>query len=251
MRVVAVIQARMGSSRLPGKVMLPLAGGRVIDHVIDRAAAIAGVDHVVVATSTSPAERPLVAHLTERGGVTVVRGSELDCLARFILAIDAAEADAVVRITADCPLLDPVVSGGVVARFLQAAGGLDYASNVFERRTWPRGLDTEVVSATALRRAQAQATDAAHREHVTQFIWTQPDHFRAEGVHGERDLSSHRWTLDTPDDLALIQRIYGALWAPGPPFSTDQVLAVLDEHPDWVRLNAHVEQKKLGGATDA
>ena len=245
MRTVAVIQARMGSSRLPGKVLLPLAGGRVIDHVVERASAIPGVDHVVVATSTRSIEDPLVAHVEARGRAQVVRGSESDCLSRFCLAQAESGADVLVRITADCPLLDPAVSGASVARFHEAAGALDYVSNVYGRRTWPRGLDTEVFSADALLQAGREATQPGHREHVTPFLWSQPERFRIAGVHGATDHSRHRWTLDTTDDLALIERIYGALWARGSDFTTDDVLQLLAERPDWVALNAHVEQKKV------
>ena len=244
MRTVAVIQARMGSTRLPGKVLLPLAGGRVIDHVVRRAAAIPGVDAVVVATSTRTLDNGLAAHVEASGLARVVRGPEADCLARFVLAQQAMDADALVRITADCPLLDPEVSGQVVARFRAAGGTLDYVSNVFSRRTWPRGLDTEVFSSAALLEADREATQANHREHVTQFLWSQPERFRIEGVHGQADHSKHRWTLDTPEDLELIERIYTALWAPGAPFGTAAVLDLLAAHPDWVALNAHVEQKK-------
>ena len=143
----------MGSSRLPGKVLLPLAG-RVIDHVGERASAIPGVDHVVVATSTRPIEDPLVAHVEARGRAQVVRGSESDCLSRFCLSQAESGADVLVRITADCPLLDPAVSGASVARFHEAAGALDYVSNVYGRRM--RGLDTEVFSADALLQAAAR-----------------------------------------------------------------------------------------------
>ncbi len=244
MRTVAVIQARMGSTRLPGKVLLPLSGGRVIDHVVSRAAAIPGVDAVVVATSTRALDDPLAAHVEAAGLAQVVRGPELDCLARFVLAQQQSGAEALVRITADCPLLDPEVSGQVVERFHKARGRLDYVSNVFSRRTWPRGLDTEVFSAAALAEADREATQTNHREHVTQFLWSQPERFRIEGVLGGADHSSHRWTLDTPEDLDLIERIYTALWAPGPAFGTSAVLALLSKHPDWVALSAHVEQKK-------
>lgn len=245
MRTVAVIQARMGSTRLPGKVLLPLAGGRVIDHVVSRAAAIPGVDHVVVATSTRSLDDPLVEHVQSRGVAQVVRGPELDCLARFLLAQEASTADVLVRITADCPLLDPEISGHSVAHFHAAEGNLDYVSNVFSRRTWPRGLDTEVFSAAALREADRGATQTHHREHVTQFIWSQPERFRIEGVHGDADHSAHRWTLDTPDDLALIERIFSALWSSDQTFRTADILRLLESHPDWLGLNAHVEQKKV------
>lgn len=245
MHIAAIIQARMGSSRLPGKVMLPLRGGRVIDHVVARAAAIPGVDEVAVATSTELGEQPLVDHLT-RVGVRVIRGPEHDCVRRYRIAADALAADAVVRITADCPLLDPEVSGQVVNRFVEAAGALDYVSNVVER-TYPRGLDTEVLSVKALREADRDARRADHREHVTQFVWSQPHRFRLAGVSGEADHSSHRWTLDTPEDLALISRIFNALWQPGVPFGLDETLQLLVRHPDWVALNAQVEQKKLRG----
>ena len=220
MRTVAVIQARMGSSRLPGKVLLPLAGGRVIDHVVERASAIPGVDHVVVATSTRPIEDPLVAHVEARGRAQVVRGSESDCLSRFCLSQAESGADVLVRITADCPLLDPAVSGASVARFhdrlrvqrLGAPGG-----------AWtPRSPPTR-----CSRRA------AGHREHVTLFLWSQPEPGR-RGPRRDGPLPAPL-DLDTTDDLTLIERIYDALWAQGSDFTTDDVLQLLAERPTGSR----------------
>jgi spore coat polysaccharide biosynthesis protein SpsF len=229
----------MGSTRLPGKVMRDVAGRPMIDRVVERARRIPGVDDTVVATSTRDTEAPLVEHLNERG-VPVVRGPEQDVLARYLQAIEAYGATDVVRVTADCPLLMPSVSGRVVTTYADTE--CDYASNTIER-TYPRGLDTEVLSADVLRRADQEATAPADREHVTRYVRQRPDRFVLQPVTGDADHSDLRWTVDEEDDLKLVRRIYEAL-GPASDFGYADVLTLFDEHPEWATLNRHVEQKK-------
>ncbi len=240
MRIVAIIQARMGSTRLPGKVMRKIKGRPMIDWVVGRADRICEVDETVVATSILEREKPLVEHLSAQD-VPVVRGSEGDVLARFVQAAEAADADAVVRLTADCPLLMPEVSGKAVRAFKHRE--CDYASNTIER-TYPRGLDTEVLSAQALQETDREATTSADREHVTRYVRKRPEQFRLCPVTNDTDRSDLRWTVDEEDDLELIRRIYEALGEQAMDADYEDVLAVLEVRPEWTDINRQVEQKK-------
>ncbi|HEX9780163.1 MAG TPA: glycosyltransferase family protein [bacterium] len=241
MRVVAVIQARMGSARLPGKVLKDLAGEPMLARVVARTARAARVDGVCVATTLAPQDDPVAALCASRGW-TCVRGSEADVLDRYYQAALALRASAVVRVTADCPMIDPGVIDLVVREF-RRSGAADYASNILPPRTFPRGLDTEVIAAGALRRAWEEDRDPAWREHVTPYIWRHPERFTLVPVRLGDDHSGHRWTVDTADDLELLRRIYGHFGRDT--FEWRDVLEVLAAHPDWSRLNAHVAQKPV------
>jgi spore coat polysaccharide biosynthesis protein SpsF len=238
-RVVAIVQARMGSTRLPGKVLLPLAGRPMVLHVAERAARIPGVDGVLVATPDEPADAPL-RDVLGANGIDWVSGPSDDVLRRYAIAAAAADADVVVRITSDCPLLSPVVSGRVVAAFLE--GGADYASNTLQR-TWPRGMDTEVLGREALDAVDAAATEPFEREHVTPAIWQHPERFRLRSVRGSEDLSQLRLTVDTAEDFQLVETVFETLGRDD--VELDEVLGLLRRRPDLAALNAGVAQKEL------
>jgi spore coat polysaccharide biosynthesis protein SpsF len=240
MRVVVVVQARMGSTRLPGKVLMDLAGRPMAGHVLARAGRIPGVAEVVLATSLNREDDALAACFA--GTYRVHRGSAEDVLARFAGAARAARAEAVVRITADCPMLCPAVSGRVVARLL--AGGCDYVSNVV-RRTYPRGLDTECLTMAALERAEREATAQRDREHVTTFVWGQPALFRIAGVEDAADHSDWRWTVDTAPDLELARKLHASLPAG---FDYPELVALLARRPELAAINAGIEQKPIQSA---
>jgi len=240
MRIIAIIQARMGSTRLPGKVMREIKGRPMIDRVVERAGQISEVDKTVVATSVLKREAPLVEHL-ETQDVPLVRGPEKDVLARFMRAADAENADAVVRLTADCPLLMPEVSGKVVRAFKRRE--CEYASNTIER-TYPRGLDTEAISTEALQESDRKATGKADREHVTRYVRRRPKQFRLCPVTSGTDRSELRWTVDEEEDLELVRRIFEALGEQAMEADYEDVLAVLEERPEWTDINRQVEQKK-------
>ena len=231
-RTVAIVQARMTSSRLPGKVLMDLAGAPMLQRVVERAQRARGVDAVVIATSDRPTDDP-VAALGASLGVPVVRGSEHDVLSRYCEAATRSSAARVVRITADCPLLDPAVVALVIAAF--AATPCDYASNL-EPPTFPDGLDVEVMSREALDRAGRDATLRSEREHVTLHIRNHPERYRMQSVRRTPDLSHLRWTVDEPADLEFARAVYAAL--PEPTAGTEAVLAVLAERPDLTALNA-------------
>jgi spore coat polysaccharide biosynthesis protein SpsF len=201
---VAVVQARMGSQRLPGKVLADVGGRSMLARVVRRTRRAESVDEVVVATTSSAADDAIAAECG-RIDVAVFRGEEADVLDRFHQAAVFHAAAVVVRVTADCPFIDPAVIDLVLAR--QRALAADYASNTL-RRTFPRGLDTEVMAAEALARAWREARSPHQREHVTPYLYENPSLFRLCSVENDEDLSAHRWTVDTREDLALARALY-------------------------------------------
>ncbi|MCI0582965.1 MAG: glycosyltransferase family protein [Chloroflexi bacterium] len=233
----------MGSTRLPGKVLAPIVGRPMLDLQLERLERVQTPAIIVVATSTLPADDVVVEVARARGTATH-RGSEDDVLARFAGAAAAVDAAVIARTTADCPLIDP----GVVDRALEAvvAGTCAYASNTVDR-TYPRGLDIEAFTRAALEVADREATDPAEREHVTPFILRRPELFRPCSVKADADRSAERWTVDTAEDLELVRRIYEALYPANPAFSTADVIALLNDHPEWRAINAGVPQKPAPG----
>lgn len=247
MKTAAIIQARMGSTRLPGKVAMKLMGQSVLGHIIRRVRTCRDLDEIIVATTKRPEDDAVVREAT-RAGATVSRGSEHDVLERYYRAAHHYQVDTVVRITGDCPLHDPELLSGMLTRFQElVADGIDadYLSNTL-KRTFPVGLDTEIFTFEALARAQFAATQAYEREHVTPYIYQHPDSFALHDYTNDTDLSRHRWTLDTPEDLQFVEAVYGHLYQSGAVFSTAAVLRLLAEAPDLSTVNAHVRQKALG-----
>lgn len=239
MRVVVVIQARMGSTRLPGKVLADLGGMSVLAWVVRACRAARRVDDVVVATSTDPGDDAL-ADTARELGVAVVRGSEEDVLSRFVQALDEHPADAVVRITADCPFTDPELVDAVVAAWT-ADPTLDHVSTVLVR-TLPHGLDVELVRAVALR-AIASRASGHDRVHVTSGIYTAPEEFAVMGLCFAPDATDLRVTLDTTEDLEALRAVVAA-GRTGIP-SRVELVAFLRSRPDIVAINAAVRQKAL------
>lgn len=239
MRTVAIVQARTGSNRLPGKVLMDLAGEPMVARVVRRLRRARALDDVWIATTTEPGDDALAALCMERGW-PYVRGTEQDVLDRYHETAHAAEADVIVRITSDCPLIDPDVVDAVVEALDE---GIAYSSNIVPVRTFPRGLDTEAFRRSALEEAWAKADTPSDREHVTPFLWRQLKRFSHATVTAEADYSHHRWTVDTKEDYALVQRIYERFGDEA--FGWRAVLELLEEHPEWYELNAHVEQKVL------
>ncbi|MFW6135295.1 MAG: cytidylyltransferase domain-containing protein [Chloroflexota bacterium] len=242
MRVVAIVQARMGSTRLPGKVLLDLAGEPMLTRVMERLARAERLDEVVVATTVEPADDAIVELSRDRSW-PCFRGSQRDVLDRTYRSAKAYQADAVVRVTSDCPLIDWGLVDRVVEEFLARQPQVDYASNTMPNRTFPRGLDTEVVRFDALERAWCMDDNPAWREHVTPYVRRHPELFGAYGVANDEDLSRMRWTVDAPQDLAFVRRIYEHFGHDR--FSWVDVLSVLERHPEWVEINRGVKQKSL------
>ena len=249
MKVAAIVQARVCSTRLPAKILLDLNGATALERCIRRVSRIRGVDIVVVATSDRD-EDEIVASVAHRLGYPTYRGSEGDVLDRYYMAARSVSADIVVRCTSDCPLIDPAISGRVLDALLrgQDDGGppIDYASNTLVRRL-PQGLDTEVMRMDALSRAHESATELADREHVTRYLYQHRSEFRCAAVFADEatDLSGHRWTLDTLDDYRFLFALYEALGSSAPVATMQEILDVLDARPQLKLLNAHVRQKTI------
>jgi spore coat polysaccharide biosynthesis protein SpsF len=241
MKVVAIIQARMSSTRLPGKVLLDLAGEPMLARVVERTRRAERVDETVVATSTDASDDPIESFCQDRG-YSCFRGSLHDVLDRYYQAAKQYQADVIVRITADCPLIDADVVDQVVGEFMERQPSVHYATNCLPERTFPRGLDTEAIRFDALARAWFEDNDPARREHVTPYIYHHPGLFCIHGVTLGDDCSSHRWTVDTPEDLALVRELYVRLDAA----RTDwrDILSLIEREPELVKINEAIEQKK-------
>ena len=234
----AIIQARMSSTRLPGKVLLDLAGEPMLARVVARTKRAKTIDRTIVATTVEPEDEPIVALCRARGWA-VSRGSRDDVLDRYYQAAVADGADPIVRITSDCPLIDPGVIDRVVR---QLTAGVDYASNINPTRSFPRGLDVEVFTFASLAAAWGEASDSSSREHVTPFLYRHPERFRIALVESERpEAADHRWSVDTPEDYELMRRILARFG--DQKFGWLDVLELLDRHPDWIELNRHIAQK--------
>lgn len=230
---VAILQARMSSNRLPGKVMRPLLGQPMILRQIERLRRCRRLDRIVVATSSSPSDDPLADCLKD-AGVEVVRGPLDDVLERYRLALLAVGSPRdFVRLTADCPLADPEVIDLCVASHV--AVGADYTYN-YEGRTFPKGLDVEVCATRALLEAASEAADPYEREHVMPFIYRRPDRFSLNAITRDPPLR-FRWTVDTAEDFAFVTAVYTDLYPENPAFTSADILAWQTRHPDHVIPN--------------
>jgi len=228
--ILAILQARMSSTRLPGKVLMPLAGAPMIVRQIERVARARRIDKLVVATSLNPAD-DAIEKAARREGIEVHRGPLDDVLARFLGALEEhGPADHVVRLTADCPLADPDVIDETIETHLET--GADYTSNTPPHRTFPKGLDIEVMKADVLRRAGAEAATPEEREHVTWGIWNSPDRYRLAFHSQPADEGEVRWTVDRPDDYAFMATVYDALYRGNRNFSSDAVRKFVRSRPD-------------------
>jgi spore coat polysaccharide biosynthesis protein SpsF len=224
----------MSSTRLPGKVLADLAGAPMILRQIERLRRATRLGRIVVATSDQSSDDPLASAL-ENAGAPVFRGPLDDVLARYIGAIEAfGPARTVVRLTADCPLADPTLIDDTLA--LHARSGADYTSNTPARRSYPKGLDIEVFEAEALRAAARESRDPYDREHVTPFLYRNPDRFKIAGQEQDADDGDVRWTVDTPDDLTFVRAVYDSLYDANPAFTSDDVRAFVRGRPDLIRL---------------
>lgn len=239
-RITAIIQARMGSSRLPGKVLLELGGKTVLSRVVSRLRCARSIDEIWVATTVSSQDDVIVAHC-DRLGIDCFRGSEKNVLDRYYQCARACFASTAARITSDCPLIDPELVDDAIEHF--CAGVYDYASNGLVP-TYPRGLDVEIFTMSALHRAWQGATKPHQREHVTPFFYENPQLFRLLSLTADQDYSRYRWTLDTADDLALLRQIYSR-FDNQDAFGWRDVLDLMKREPQLAHLNGHVIQKAV------
>jgi spore coat polysaccharide biosynthesis protein SpsF len=236
--VTAIIQARMGSSRLPGKVLAPVLGRPLLWHMVQRLRRSSRVQQIVIATTDKAIDRQIVT-LAESLNVCVVTGSETDVLDRVYQAAIVAKADPVVRLTADCPLIDPELVDRVVSAF--TADDVDYASLA---ETYPDGLDTEVFSFGVLACVWREARLPSDREHVTSFIRKHPDRFRMLEIPSEQDWTDVRWTVDEPRDLDLIQQIFCELYQGNQAFSFFEVLQLMVRRPELCQINHGIQRNQ-------
>lgn len=241
MKVVIIDQVRMTSTRLPGKVLKEVMGKPLLEYQIERLRRVGLANEIVIATTTNASDQPII-DLCNRMGVAYYRGSEEDVLSRYYEAAQKYKAAAVVRVTSDCPLIDPAAIDKVIGFFLDNQGVYDYVSNVLER-TYPRGMDTEVFSFQVLQTVNASAVSPPDREHVTRYIYQNPEKYRLGNVRDEGDHSDHRWTVDTLEDFKLIKGIIEGIYLSNPLFTIQDCLEYLNKHPELAKMNQHIEQK--------
>ena len=242
MKIVAIVQARMGSTRLPGKIMKDLLGEPMLTRMLARLGRTPSLDQVVVATTEHERDQQVVDFCNERD-LHVFRGSEQDVLDRYYQTAKHFQADLIVRCTSDCPLICPSHVEDVIQHFLANAKELDYVADFLPHRTFPMGLDTEVVTFQALERTWRKAKEKSFREHVTLFIYRHPKEFRLSGISNDENLSTLRWTVDTAEDLAFARNVFEHFGRDD--FSWRETLAATRENPQWAMINAHIKQKEV------
>ena len=243
MKTVIIVQARMTSTRLPGKILLPVLDKPLLEYQVERLRRVRLSDDLVIATTENEADEPVVA-LCRKLQAPYFRGPEEDVLARYFGAALEFQADTVVRITSDCPLIDPEIIDKVIDVFNTHRDQFDYVSNSL-RRTYPRGMDTEVLPFSVLKEAHVEAVAAEEREHVTPFVYLRPKRYRLGSVVNDVDYSNYRLTVDTREDFELIKLLIENLYPSNPLFNLQDMLNLLLANPEWVTINAHVEQKKM------
>lgn len=243
MKVAAIIQARMGSTRLPGKILKEILGKTLLEYQLERVERAQAIDDIIIATTTNKNDDPIVM-LCEKLKVKYFRGSEQDVLLRYYEAATKFHTDVIVRLTSDCPIIDPDVIDRVIREYLNNQEKVDYVSNTIER-TFPRGLDTEVIPYHILEVAHKKANLPAYREHVTAYIYHNPQDYKLLNVLNEQDLSQHRWTVDTIEDFDLIDKIITNLYSNNPHFTFKDVVDLLNKNDHWFYINHYIEQKKV------
>ena len=232
--IVAIMQARMGSTRLPGKVLIDIQGKPLLEHIVDRVKRSKLIAMTIIATTVNEKDKAII-ELAENLDIPYYVGSEDDVLDRFYQTAKKYKAETIVRITSDEPFLDPEITDKVVGYYLKCKDSIDYVSNTI-KPTYPDGLDTEVFSFKALERAWREAKKPSEREHVTPYIWNHPELFRLANVENEEDLSHLRWTLDDDADLKFTQEIYARLYH-GNIFLMQDILNLLAKNPWLVDIN--------------
>lgn len=244
--IVAIIQARTGSTRLPGKIFKELCGRPILWHVVNRLSHSKLLNKIVVATTTLP-EDDLVEKFCVENNILFSRGSSEDVLSRYYEAAKKFDSDIIIRITSDCPVIDPQILDKMTEVFaaINRTERLDYMSN-FIQRTFPRGLDAEIFTFNVLRKTFNEAKLQYEREHVTPYIYQHPQIFTLKNFSCEKDYSFHRWTIDTLEDFKLIEIIYNELFYKKEIFLFEDILKLFDENPKLININKNIEQKKLG-----
>lgn len=234
LNAVAIIQARMSSSRLPGKVMKILVNKPVLGHVVERISYCTMIKNVVVATSTESSDDEISSYCNENN-IDCFRGSLVDVLDRYYHAAKAFNADPIIRITADCPVIDPIVVDAVITGYL--SGNYDCYGLGGE---FPDGLDCTVFSFSAIKKAWEEAKLASEREHVGPYIENRTNHFKNGSLNLFHHLGHHRWTLDELSDYKLLSRIFNDLYRKDAPFLTHEILHLIEDQPDLLAINSQI-----------
>jgi spore coat polysaccharide biosynthesis protein SpsF len=241
LKVAAIIQARMNSTRLPGKILHKVLDKTLLAYQIERVRRTKYIDEIIIATTTNECDASILA-LCRELNVSYYCGSEWDVLTRYYEAATMYQADVIVRLTSDCPVIDPEIVDRVITHFLHRPDKVDYVSNIL-KRSYPRGMDTEVFSIQALRTAYQEASLPHEREHVTPYFYNNPDRFHLDSIEYASNESRHRWTVDTVEDFQLITKLIEALYPVQPQFTLKDMLLLMDQNPNWFEINAHVNQK--------
>lgn len=240
MKTIAIIQARMGSTRLPNKVLLDVHGKTILEHVVARVLYAQSIKMVVVATTVDPEDLSIV-ELMSRQKISVYCGGQEDVLDRYYQAARLFHADPIVRITADCPVLDPVVIDQVVARYFEAEA--DYCSNILSE-TFPDGQDVEVFSFATLERAWRDAAHPPEREHVTPYMKKNPQLFKLEGVDHQPNWGHYRWTVDEEADYRFVKELCRALYCEDHHFGMDQIVQFLQTNMEICNINQGIQRNE-------
>ncbi len=242
-RVVIIVQARMSSTRLPGKVLKTVLGRPLLEYLIERLRRVKLAHELVIATPSEPEDSAII-ELCQKLGVSTYQGALHDVLGRYASAAREYKADIVVRVCSDCVVIDPAVVDEAISYLLDPSHHYDWVGNMAERH-YPRGYEVEVFTRQALEHAEREAKEEYEREHVTPFLYYNPELFSLGSVTGECALGEHRWVVDTPEDFELIKRIIEALYPIKPDFVTENILRLFEEHPEWMDINAHIKQKPV------
>ena len=243
-RVVIIVQARMGATRLPGKPLKLVSGRPLLSYLVERLRRVKRAALVAVATTSAKQDQQIIDFCIQEH-IPFFVGSETDVLERYYQAAQRFNADVIVRVTGDCPLIDPEEVDRVIACFQSQQPPCDYASNSMEKK-FLRGVDTEVFSFHCLERTYHEANKQAEREHVTPYIYLHPEQFSLVSAKQPSEWADYRLTVDTPEDFELVSKILETLYPSNPAFLTHDVMALLSQHPAWATINADIKQKPLG-----
>lgn len=240
-KTIAVVQTRMGSSRLPGKVMKTICNKPVLELMLERLSKSELIDEIVVATTLLKND-DIIYDWAKNSGHSVFRGSELDCLDRHYQVGKKFHADLIAKITPDCPLIDPEIVDKIIGFFIDNSEKYDYVSNGHPP-SYPDGLDLEVMHFSVLETAWKESVDPIEREHTTTYIWKRPDIFKIGNVvmpGGKNLFMKERWTLDYPEDFEFVNHVYENLYENGRVFHMDEILKFLDKKPEIRKINSHL-----------
>lgn len=237
----AIIQARMGSSRLSGKVLMDIMGEPMLWHVINRLGFSRKINEIILAIPDTK-ENDILEKFAKKNKIKYFRGNEEDVLSRYFKAAKKFKCDVVVRITSDCPLIDPKIIDKIIEDHLDSTA--DYTANIL-KRTYPKGLDVEVLSLKTLEKIFKEAKEKQYREHVTLYIREHPEKFKRVNVKNKEDFSHFRWTVDEEKDLEFIREIYKRLYKKGKIFLMEEIVKLLEKDPELLEINKNVKRKKI------